>query len=466
MPDKSLSEIPRDVRDLYQRGKDALQRQNFDYAITFFTQVLAREPGFLEARQALRATQMKKAGGGTGFFKKIVGGASVQPLLAKAQLSKGRNPIEAMQIVEQVLEGDPGNGTAQRILAECAMESDFPKTACFAYEMLLKNSSRDYDLNMAYGEALAKAGNVTKAEQVYVELQRAHPGKGEIATAMKNLSARRTMQEGGYDALADGSGSYRDILKDKDEAASLEQQSRTIRSDDRTDQLIAEYEARALREPANLKLLRNIAELYAQKKQYDKAIEYYERIRTSEGAIDPSLEKAITDTHLRRIDHQVGQLDLTQPEQAMQAEALRKEKAVFQLEETRKRAERYPTDLQIKFELAQLYLIAGKFNEAMGEFQKAQSNPQRRLQAMTGMAQCLSAKGMHDMAARRLQEALKEKPGFDDEKKEMIYSLGVILEKMGKREEAIEQFKQIYEIDIGYKDVAAKVDAYYAGGQQ
>ena len=35
---------------------------------------------------------------------------------------------------------------------------------------------------------------------------------------------------------------------------------------------------------------------------------------------------------------------------------------------------------------------------------------------------------------------------------------------MGKKEEAIEQFKLIYETDIGYKDVAAKVDAYYSGG--
>jgi hypothetical protein len=37
-----------------------------------------------------------------------------------------------------------------------------------------------------------------------------------------------------------------------------------------------------------------------------------------------------------------------------------------------------------------------------------------------------------------------------------------VLEKMGKREEAMEQFKVIYESDIGYKDVSAKVDAYYA----
>jgi hypothetical protein len=34
---------------------------------------------------------------------------------------------------------------------------------------------------------------------------------------------------------------------------------------------------------------------------------------------------------------------------------------------------------------------------------------------------------------------------------------------MGKKAEAVEQFKLIYEMDIGYKDVAAKVDAFYSG---
>ena len=83
---------------------------------------------------------------------------------------------------------------------------------------------------------------------------------------------------------------------------------------------------------------------------------------------------------------------------------------------------------------------------------------------MTYLAKCFERRGMNDIAARKLQETLKEKLVFDDEKKELIYTLGCIFEKMGKREEAIEQFKLIYEIDIGYKDVSAKVDAYYAGG--
>ena len=52
---------------------------------------------------------------------------------------------------------------------------------------------------------------------------------------------------------------------------------------------------------------------------------------------------------------------------------------------------------------------------------------------------------------------------FDEEKKSLIYMLGCVLEKMSKKEEAMDQFKQIYEVDIGYKDVSARVDAYYSG---
>src|ERR1051325_3446917 len=121
MPEKSVNDVPRELRDLYLKGTNALQRQNFDYAIAILQQVLQREPAFLECRQALRAAQIKKFGGSTSFLKKMLGGASNSPLVAKAQMAKGRNPLEAVQIAEQILEGDPLNSTANRILAESAM---------------------------------------------------------------------------------------------------------------------------------------------------------------------------------------------------------------------------------------------------------------------------------------------------------------------------------------------------------
>jgi tetratricopeptide (TPR) repeat protein len=70
---------------------------------------------------------------------------------------------------------------------------------------------------------------------------------------------------------------------------------------------------------------------------------------------------------------------------------------------------------------------------------------------------------MNDLAAKTLEKALAEKQVFDEEAMELTYALGSVLEKMGKKEDAIEQFKKIYEVDVGFKDVAKKVDDYYAG---
>jgi tetratricopeptide (TPR) repeat protein len=464
MPEKNTSEIPRDLRELYQKGTVALQRQNFDYAIAIFNQVLQREPGFFDCRQALRAAQFKKFGGSTTFFKKVLGGASSSPLVAKAQMTLRSNPLEAILTAEQILAGDPNSSAGHRILAEAALAADFPLTACLSYEILLKHSPKDFDLTMDYGKALAAAGQVSKAESVYADLLRAHPGKGEVAQALKDLSARKTLQEGGYDALADGKGSYRDILKNKDEAVALEQEKREVKSDDVAARLIREYEERLPKEPKNLKLLRSLAELYSQKKEFDKAIEYCERIRSTEGSNDPSLDRMVTEIALKKLDQQMAQLDPAAPDYAEQTARLQDERAAFQLAECKSRAERYPTDLQIRFELGELYFKAGKTSEAIGEFQKAQSNPQRRLQSLGYLGQCFARRGMNDSAVRMLQNAIKEKTSFDDEKKELVYQLGCVFEKMGKAEDAIEQFKQIYESDISYKDVAAKIDKHYGAG--
>jgi tetratricopeptide (TPR) repeat protein len=171
----------------------------------------------------------------------------------------------------------------------------------------------------------------------------------------------------------------------------------------------------------------------------------------------------MAETIVRRFDFQLEQLDPAAPDYAEQSAKIQAKKLDFQTTDCQQRVEKYPTDFAIRFEMGALYFQAGKINEAIQEFQKAQQNPHKRLAAMNYLAQCYAKRKMFDLAARTLQNAIKEKPVFDDEKKDLIYNLGCVLESMGKKEEAVEQFKQIYEMDIGYKDVAAKVDAFYAG---
>jgi tetratricopeptide (TPR) repeat protein len=211
--------------------------------------------------------------------------------------------------------------------------------------------------------------------------------------------------------------------------------------------------------------VRSIAELHAQRKDFDRALEYYARL-TSVEAADPSLERAIAETHVKKFDHLLSQLDPQSADYAEQEAGLKAEKQRFVLADCRRRVERYPNDLQQRFEMGQICYEAGLLSEAIQEFQKAQNNPHRRIQSLYYLGLCFGAKGMHDLAARSFQTAIREKTVFDDEKKELIYSLGCAFEKMGRQEEAVEQLKLIYEADIGYRDVGAKVDAYYASKQQ
>jgi len=251
-------------------------------------------------------------------------------------------------------------------------------------------------------------------------------------------------------------------LRNKEEAVSLEQEKREVKNEDVADRLIREHQARLITEPKNLKLLRTISELYAQKKDFDKALEYCEKIRAMDGGADPSLDRYASDLVIKKFDHVLSQLDPNAEDYSAQAATIQEQRALYELNECKSRAERYPTDLQLRFELGELYFKVGKVSEAIQEFQKAQGNPARRIQALGYLGQCFARRGMNDLAARTLQNAIKEKVVLDDEKKDLIYQLGCVLEKMGKTDEAMEQFKQIYEIDIGYRDVASKVDAYYA----
>jgi tetratricopeptide (TPR) repeat protein len=463
MPEKGLREVPHALRERYDKAVAAIQKNNLDYALALLEQLLQAEPGFYDAREALRAAQFRKAGGRGTLLKRVFGTASASPLLAKAQLTLRGNPLEALRTAEQVLGGDPGNAAAHRIVAAAALAADLPRTAVLSLEILFKNNP-DREVALQLGSALARAGQVERAETMLGELAQTFPNDTEIAQALKNLSARRTLSEGGYEALADGKGSYRDILANKAEAVSLEQEKREVKAEDLAGKLLEEYEVRLAKEPKDLRLVRAAAELHSQRGHHDQALAYYQRIVDTEGVADPSLERAVTETTLRRYDAQLEAVDAGTPEGVAAREQIRTERQAYELERARQLVEKYPSDLQLHFDLGVLYFKSDRITEAIQELQKAQNNPHRRIAALTCLGQCFARRGILDLAARTFRNALKEKPVFDEEKKDLLYQLGTVLDSMGKPEDAIEAFKEIYEVDIGYRDVGQKVDAFYARG--
>jgi tetratricopeptide (TPR) repeat protein len=462
MAEKSVNEISRDVRAIFQKGNDALIRENYDYAIDLLMQVLEKEPSFYEGRKALRLAQVRKAGGGGGFFAKAMRSASSSPLVAKGQIALRRNPTEALSIGEQILNGDPNSSAGHRLIAEAALALDMPRTAVMSYDILFKNNPRDKNVGIPYANMLAEIGESKLAERILMEMARMMPSDPDLHQALKDLSARKTLSEGGYNALEDGKGSYRDILRNPDEAKSLEQQNRVQKTEDQGQNLITQYEARLKTEPNNVRLLRNIADLYTEKKKFDLALQFYEKIKATEGgASDATIDSAIAATKSKQFDFQIEHLDATAPDYTDKVAQINAEKQTYRIAECQKRVERNPTDLAIRYEMGVLYFHAGKIAEAMGEFQKSKNNPNKKVASMNYLALCFTKRKMYPLAVTTFQEALREKQVFDEEKKDLVYNLGIVFDAMEKPKEANEQFEQIYAIDIGYKDVAARVDKFY-----
>lgn len=132
------------------------------------------------------------------------------------------------------------------------------------------------------------------------------------------------------------------------------------------------------------------------------------------------------------------------------------------IESVKAHVERYPGDADARFKLAEMLLADGQTEQAIAQYQQVQRNPKLRIRALLGLARGFKARRLQDLAITQLQTAKQELSSLDDLKKEIIYELGGCYEDLNQPEAAIAQFKEIYAEDIGFRDVAAKINAHYS----
>jgi tetratricopeptide (TPR) repeat protein len=177
------------------------------------------------------------------------------------------------------------------------------------------------------------------------------------------------------------------------------------------------------------------------------------------GGADPQIDRAVSGAYLRKLDFEIAQFEAAGDTE--HATAWRKEKEDFQLEDTKDKVARYPNDLLFRFDLGVLMFERKELNEAIQHFQLAQRNPQRRIRALYYLGLCFKEKGQNDIAIEQLQKAASELPVMDDTKKDILYELGELCEASNKPEQALGYFKEIYGVDISFRDVSKKIEQFY-----
>ncbi len=462
MPEVSVTSLDPRVQKQIENAQTALQRGNLDYVIEVTTQVLKTAPGCLPVRKLQRTAQMKAQQSKSKFGTKMFGSVTQAGFLFG---SSNKDPNKALESAEKLLANDPTSVPGLKLLADAAKGLDMPNTLAWVWECVHELLPNDRDALLNMGQAYYAAKNSKEALRAADLLLKLRPQDGDALDLMRKASIAQTEEKGKWD----DKGSFRDKLKDAAQTVSLEQASKVVTSEEMTQRLIKEAIERHTQQPDSLDHLRTIADGYRRLNNLPEALVWIRKARElPAGKADTTLEKLESDLKTAQIEHDIKALETeltttpNAPALLAKLEAAKTELAQFKLAEAKNFVERYPNDYAARFTLANLYFDLHDYQNAIANYQQAQKNPKTRLPALAGMGKSLKARKMFDLAVAQLQNAKSEIPNMDDTKKEVIYELADCYEKMGKKDEAIAEYKIIYNDDIGYRDVSDKINAFYS----
>jgi predicted Zn-dependent protease len=453
------AQLASNLKNLYLKALSAIELRNYDYVISLLQAVLKEEPRFLDGRKILRGAEVQKAKSSKKLLK--LGGFS--GIKFQGQIKK--DPLGAMVAIEKELEKDPYNAQANQAMFDAAVGAEMPETAAFALATVLEGSPDNVKIGHQLAQFYMENEYPEKASKVYEKILEKNPADLDAIQGEKNASARASMMKSWEGK------SFQETLASSEASAELEQESRAAMTRDQMEELLGKLSDQYAEDPNNLAVVKRIANLYEQLEQWGDALTYYDwAFQLSDG--DTALSRRVDsmrdkqraeDLAAMESDIEAETDEAVREEKKTKIADLKQEQGATAITEARERVERNPTDPQLRFELGQNLFNAGEYSEAIPELQRAKSNPHLRIRTMLMLGQCYEAKNMLDLAVRQFKEANDELFAMDGTKKDMLYSMGLVYEKLEDKEGALECFKQIYEADYGYLDVAKRVEESYGG---
>lgn len=461
--DVKQHELPDKLNKLFLKAEAAMELRNWSYAVSLLQAILQKEPGFLDGRKSLRLAAVKANEGKRGVK---LGGEALKVLKMQSQVKK--NPIGVLNALEkEVLATDPYNPQANELFYEAAVAAGLPMSGGFALETVIEGDPDNlkfyhklgdfYMDQEAYEQAAVTFGKIVDRDKTDLEATK----KYKDATAKGSIASQKW----------DSEGDWRDLLKDKDQAAELESKGRAAMTPEMLQQQVEILSAEYAQDQNNLDVSKRLAGTYEELEQFPEALQFYEWAFHLSGN-DPALEKKVAQireivnsAHLddlrRFIDENPEHPDVEQYK-AQLAEAQKGQMDQL-IAESQERVDRNPTDNELRFELGERLFKAEKYKDAIKHLQQAKRSPSLRIKVMSMLGQCYDRMNMTDLAASQFQEAISELQVMDDTKKDLLYNLALLHEKLGDEAAYLEALKQIYAVDYDYRDVAERVEKSYGG---
>ena len=441
------------AQNFTNRGRQALESGRYDLAVDMLMEAVSAAPDVLETRKLLRAAQIAnfRKNGKAGF------GAKLGYMMARqkiAGLIKKGQGAEAMAEAEKLLSQNPLDADNIEIAVKAAEAAGKADHAAISIEAAYECSNKDPSLLERVATYYTMAKRWDKARDAYQKLSELKPGDQRVMQLLKNTEAQATMNAG-WEQSAGKKGGFQNLIANKEQAKKLDQANKAMVVGDDAEALIAEKIAQIEKEPKNMNFRRALARIYIQNKRYAEAVDCLSAAIEAAGAMDPELDRMLSQTRVQYYDQQIDALKAEGNEDA--AAELEGEKNQFVFDDLAARVERYPNDLHLRYELGVQYFTYEYYDEALEHLQLAQKSPKDRLWALYYLALCFLMQGQTDMAVMQLETARDQIPTMDELKKKVVYQLGLCAESQGDLEKAYQYYKDVYSTDVGFEDLSDRM---------
>ncbi|MBI5435251.1 MAG: tetratricopeptide repeat protein [Planctomycetes bacterium] len=433
-----------------QKADEAMRRRQWDFAIEVYQQLLNLDADLAEARGGLRrALKRKHEESKSGKLFRAALGA--MPLGAARTLLKTKHYDAAAKQLENYLASNPLDVEGNLMLGQALEGAGFFKSARAVYEFLAEIAPANAEGLKRAGAMMQKSGDVMKALEYYERALKADPRDQDALKARKDLSAEAALKKTNYESVQHS----RDLLKDKDRTQSLERERRRHLTEDELRAEVERLSARFAETPTDVDLMIQLGEYHEKLGDYDAAAEFVDRALSYK---KDSFELASKSGDLQTKALKKAMARADKAGDAEKAARLEQELLAHETRDWRRRAALRPNELPLRFELGKRLMRSGELDAALSEFQRVLPEPRLQRDVRFWLGQCFQSKGFGDLAKKEYQRALEGSSEVDERAKEILYNLGAIAEAEGDSGSARGHYARVYEIDIGYRDVAAKME--------
>jgi tetratricopeptide (TPR) repeat protein len=433
----------------FERAEQVATTGNWDFAIELYLEGIQREPDNVErGHQPLREVSLKrKAKGGKG-----------PGMIDQFKRRPGRDALSNLVKAEYLLSKDPGSMAYMEQVLKAAQKLELKLVQLWLCKILLEGQKHMDKPNRRVLLMLTRAFDVLeeygRASQACELALQSNPDDGELRDIMRSLSAKFTIKAGGYEEEEERK--FTDNVRDLEGQQELMQRDALIQDEEYLLEQIKAARQEYLESPKVAGKIGALVDalLKMENESYEnEAIDVLTKAHKDSGAYQYRMR--IGDIRVKQMTRRFRTLRDSGDTDAATEQARRQ--LAFEMEEYTERANNYPTDLSIKFELGRRQFLSAQYDEAIGSLQQAQRDPRRTLKAMSLIGQAFTKKGWLDQAADTFERALKVEM-TDERAKELRYFLGDVLMRQGEMAKAQQQFSIVAQIDYNYKDVRERVE--------